>query len=79
MYRKTASELLTLVQDYANLKGLVPSLVQKQEMAPEDVAEIEEDVQSLDPDDARTFNSLLAMMVFGSDDADLSSVIAASR
>lgn len=78
-YRKTASELLSLTQEYAVLKGLMPSLVQKQELTPERAAEVEAAVQTLDPEDARTFNSLLAMVVFGSDDADLSSVIAASR
>ena len=77
--RKAAGDLMALAQDYAVLKGLTPSLVQKQEMTPEQIAKIEEDVQSLDAEDARSFNSLLAMYIFGSDDADLSSVIAATR
>jgi len=41
--------------------------------------EINAEVESLHPEDLRAFNSLLAMVVFGSDDADLSSIVAASR
>jgi len=78
-YRKTASDLLTLVQDYAVYQHLLPSVALKQEMTEARAEEINQDIQALDPEDARTFNSLLAMVVFGSDDADLSSVIAATR
>lgn len=77
--KKAASELLTLVQDYALYQGLLPSLAVKQEMTAERAAEINQAIEQLDPEDARVFNSLLAMVVFGSDDADLSSVIAATR
>ena len=78
-YRKAASELLELSQEYALLKGLLPSLVRKIEFSHEQEAEIEDAVQALSPEDAKTFNSLLAMYVFGSDDADLSTIIAATR
>jgi len=78
-YRKAAGEMLTLVQDYAVYQGLIPSLAQKQELTAERAAEINQAVERLDPENAQVFNSLLAMMVFGSDDADLSALVAASR
>lgn len=78
-YRKAAADLMALAQDYATVKGLIPSLVQKAEMTPARTAAVEAEVQALDPEDARSFNSLLAMYVFGSDDADLSAVVAATR
>ena len=77
--KKAAGELMTLVQDYAVYQGLLPSLVQKQEMTAERADEINTEIEHLTPDDAKAFNSLLAMYLFGSDDADLSSVIAATR
>lgn len=77
--KKAASELLTLVQDYAVYQQLMPTLAVKTEMSAERAEEINQAIQDLDPDDARVFNSLLAMMVFGSDDADLSAIAAASR
>jgi hypothetical protein len=54
-------------------------VVRKADLTPERVEAVEAEVQALDPEDARAFNSLLAMVVFGSDDADLSAVVAASR
>lgn len=78
-FRKAASELLELTQEYAQVKGLIPTLVQKAEIDPAQVTRIEETVNGLDPEDARTFNSLLAMYVFGSADADLTAVVAATR
>jgi hypothetical protein len=77
--RKAASELLTLVQDYAAYQGLLPSLAIKQELTAERAAEINQEIETLHPDDARAFNSLLAIHMFGSDDADLSTIIAATR
>lgn len=77
--KKAAQELLTLAQNYAIIKGLLPHLVQKSDLTIGEAQRIEEEVQNLDPEDARAFNSLLAMQVYGSDDADLSAVIAASR
>jgi capsid portal protein len=77
--KKAAIELMELTQDYAILHGLVPHLVRKQEMSPERAEVVEEAVQNLIPEDARAFNNLLAMYVFGSDDADLPMVIEASR
>jgi hypothetical protein len=77
--KKAASDLLTLVQDYAILQGLMPSLVQKRELTIEHAHRVNEELETLTPDDVQAFNSLLAMYVFGSDDADLSQVIAACR
>lgn len=78
--KKAAMELMSLVQDYAVLKGLIPNLIQKRELVSvERIAEVEDAVQALTPDDSRAFNNLLAMYVFGSDDADLSAIVAASR
>jgi PBSX family phage portal protein len=77
--RKAAGDLLALTQDYAMYQGLMPTLAQKQELTAERAEEINAEVESLHPEDLRAFNSLLAMVVFGSDDADLSSIVAASR
>jgi PBSX family phage portal protein len=77
--KKAASELMALTRDYAVITGLLPNLVQKQEISVERAAEVAEAVKSLTPDDAKSFNSLLAMYVFGSDDADLATIVAASR
>jgi len=77
--KKAASDILTLAQDYAIYQGLMPQLAIKQELTKERADAINEELDTLHPDDVRVFNSLLAMMVFGSDDADLSSVIAATR
>lgn len=78
-YRKTAGELLELAADYALIKGLVPNLTKKADITPEEVTAIEAMVETLDPEDQRAFNSMLAMQAFGSDAADLSSVVAATR
>ena len=78
-FRKAAGELMTLVQDYAVIQGLIPALVRKQELTTQRIAEVEQEVEALNPEDAKAFNSLLAMYVFGSDDADLSSIVAATR
>jgi hypothetical protein len=78
-YRKAAGDLMSLVQEYAIYQGLLPQLAQKQELTAERAAEINRDIETLTPEDARAFNSLLAMYVFGSDDADLSSLVAATR
>jgi len=78
-YRKAAGDLMALAQDYAIYQGLLPQLAQKQELTAERAAEINADIEKLTPEDARAFNSLLAMYVFGSDDADLSALVAASR
>ncbi len=76
---KKASDLMTLVQDYAVYQGLLPELALKQELTAERAEEINQQIENLTPDDAHAFNSLLAMQVFGSDEADLSSIVAASR
>lgn len=79
-YRKAASELLTLAQDYAAMKGLIPTtLVQKLDLTQRRMDRIEAEVQALHPEDSRAFNSLLALQVFDSDDADLSTLVAATR
>jgi hypothetical protein len=78
-FKKTASELMTLAQDYAHIYGLVPHIARKQEISQEREEEVEKEVDQMHPEDAQAFNHLLAMYAFGSDDADLSSVIAAAR
>ena len=78
-YRKAASEILALVHDYAIYQQLIPQTIHKQELTAERADEINKQIETLDPDDAHVFNSLLAMVVFGSDDADLSTLVAASR
>jgi PBSX family phage portal protein len=77
--KKAASDLLTLVQDYAILQGLMPNLVRKQELTIDRAHAVNAEIETMTPDDAAAFNTLLAMLVFGSDDADLSSVVGAMR
>jgi hypothetical protein len=77
--KKAAQELMVLAHDYAVINGMLPDLVRKQEITDQRAEDVATAIQGLDPDDARAFNSLLAMYVFGSHDGDLASVIAASR
>jgi hypothetical protein len=73
--KKAAIELIELAHDYMGVKGLI----QKADISPERQLLIEEEVESLDGDDLKAFNTLLAQYAYGHDDPDLVFIAAHTR